>query len=348
MTCRPRTAQDAETATFLRLVQGYFQQYLAAQRGVSPHTIAAYRDGLKLYLCFVSSRTGHPVTRLTLNDLTAEIVLAFLDDLETVRQNHIVTRNGRLAALRTFFHYLVTQDPTRAAQYQAVLAIPLKVAPARPTMPYLERAEVQAIFDAINRREAQGRRDYVLLHLLYNTGARVQELASATVEHLRLTSPPLLTVTGKGRKMRQIPLWDDTATLVTTHLTDRGVLLTPTAPIVASREGTALTRFGIYKIIQRRVDHARVHCPSLADKRVSPHTFRHTTAMHLLQAGVDLVVVKHWLGHVHLETTHAYIEIDLAMKQQALAAHRPDDLLPTLPDVMTQHADVLHWLESLA
>ncbi len=327
-------------------VQRFFCDYLAAQRGVSPHTAHAYRDALKLYFAFVARHTGHQVAALTLDDIRADLVLAFLGDLEAGRQNATATRNHRLAALRGFARFLATTDLARGAHYTAILAIMRKQTPHHP-ITYLERTEVAALLDAVPRRPPAGRRDYTLLQVLYNTGARVQELCDLRVGDVRLGAPPVISLTGKGRKTRHVPLWPETATLLRAYLTDRGVLSDPTAPLFVNVRGAPLTRHGVAHLLARCVASATTHCPSLASKRLSPHTMRHTTAMHLLQSGVDLSVIQAWLGHSRLETTHGYVEIDLDMKRRALALCAPPDNVGALDAVFVRHPDILAWLTSL-
>jgi integrase/recombinase XerD len=337
----------SDSKPLLPLVQAFFQDYLAGQRGLSSNTILAYRDALKQFLAFLASSSGKPAARLRPNDLQAERVLAFLDEIEQQRQNCTATRNLRLAALRTFFQYLISEDTIRSGQYQKIVAIPLKRNP-RPVMGYLEASEVQAILNSINRDESSGRRDYALFSFLYNTGARVQEVVGVTVGAVRFKDPPIVTLTGKGSKTRIVPLWQTTATMLLNHLRERGTDKQPGAHLFVNSRGQPLTRFGVRHILRTRLAAPIASCTSLVDKRVSPHTFRHATAMHLLQSGVDLTVIQRWLGHVQLATTHTYVEIDLEMKRKALAAGRPpDDLEAGLQRVLEKNQDVISWLESL-
>ena len=331
----------------LPLVQAFFQEHLAAQRGLSPNTILAYRDALKLFLSFLAASIGKQATRLHLDDLQADRVLAFLDDTEQNRKNCTATRNHRLAALRTFFQYLIAEDTIRSGQYQKIVAIPLKRAP-RGVMGYLEAAEIQAIRNAIDRSNPSGRRDYALFSFLYNTGARVQEVVDVTVSAIRFNPPPIVTITGKGSKTRIVPLWLSTAKILGEHLKERGVDKQPDARLFVNARGEPLTRFGVRHILRKHLVTASSICASIAGKRTSPHTYRHSTAMHLLQSGVDLTVIQRWLGHVQLATTHAYVEIDLEMKRKALAACTPPDE-PTggLQKVIDANRDVIRWLGSL-
>lgn len=330
----------------MRHVQSFFQDYLTVHRGLSQNTVLSYRDALKLFLEFVATHTKRSSARLAFKDLDAKTVLLFLAQIEQTRNNSAITRNLRLAALRTFFTYLISQDPLHAGEYSRIVAIPLKRAPRR-AMGYLEVTEVQAIFKAIDRTKPSGERDYVLLSLLYNTGARVQELCDLSVASLRLGSPAVVTIVGKGQKTRYIPLWKETAELLRQYVAARGLENLPQHKLFVNARGVPLGRFGIRHILQTRVRATAVRCPSLADRKVGPHTFRHTTAMHLLQAGVDLSVIKSWLGHVSLSTTHAYVEIDLDMKRKALASCRPQGKPQALKPFLDRNRDVIRWLESI-
>jgi len=271
----------------MHYVQNFFQDYLQAHRGLSSNTILAYRDAIKLFLAFLSKHTQSHITKLTLDDLSSENVLAFLIHIEKTRQCTITTRNLRLSALRTLFGYLITQDTVRAGQYQRVVSIPIKQS-SHQVMEYLEVNEVKAVIDCIDRNKAAGRRDYALLNFLYNTGARVQEACDLCIEHVHFEPPQLVTITGKGRKIRQVPLWSETATLLKSYIAERRPSSDSLNNIFLNSRGYPLTRFGVRHIIRDRVAAAENNCQSLSKKKVGPHTFRHTTAMHLLQAGVDL------------------------------------------------------------
>jgi len=330
----------------LSYVQYFFQTHLAQDRGLSANTIFAYRDTLRLFLEFVATLKSKPITKLALEDLHADAVLAFLKEIENVRKNSAVTRNLRLAALRTFFSYMITKDTLRVGQYQKVISIPLKKAP-KPLMGYLEVQEVEAVLNAINQDSSCGQRDYALIKFLYNTGARAQEVCDLSVGALQLQAPAWATITDKGRKIRQVPLWTETSILLKTYLKNRAILDQAEAKLFVNSRGEKLTRFGIRHIIQTRIAKAIPQCSSLATKKIGPHTFRHTTAMHLLQAGVDLTVIKSWLGHVCLSTTHAYVEIDLEMKRKALSMCHPIEDSKGLQQILKKNHDVIGWLKSL-
>ena len=328
-------------------MHGFFEQHLLAQRGLSGHTVLAYRDTLKLFLEFVGQRQRKTCAALMLADLTADRVRDFLDHLEHVRKNSVPTRNARLAAIHAFFNYLASLDPRHLAQAQAILAIPFK-RHAHRVVEYLERDEVLKIFAGIDGRTLLGRRDDALLRLLYNTGMRAQELVDLDVNHLRFSRPHTVLIHGKGRKERTCPLWKETLAALKAYLQKRGVRLDDATPLFTNREGNRLTRFGVRYIIAHRVSVAANTCPSLLTRRVTPHTIRHTTAMHLLQSNVDLNMIRSWLGHASIETTNGYVEIDLEMKRKTLRS--AEKLIPAKPNRKCSWRDddkLLSWLAKL-
>jgi site-specific recombinase XerD len=300
---------------FPALLQDFFHQRLIAQRGASAQTIASYRDAFELFLRYAERRTGRPPSALTLEDLDAPMVLAFLDHLETERGDSPRTRNARLTAIRSFIRYASVRDPTSLPVAQRVLAIPTKRFD-RPVLGFLSREEVQALLDAPDRTRWSGQRDAVLFAVLYNTGARVSEITGLRIADVLLDRASALHLHGKGRKERVVPLWKSTAAQLRAWLphVDRS----PHAPVFPNRAGELLSRSGVEHRLRVALTKASERCASLATRRISPHTLRHTTAMHLLQSGVDLTVIALWLGHENTATTHIYIEADLAMKKAAL------------------------------
>ena len=326
-----------------RLVTGFFVRHLAAERNVSPHTEAAYRDALKLLLQFTCGAAHRSIETLRFEDLTADVVGQFLDHLETARHNTGRTRNARLAAIHSFMRYVLSREPSLAVACQRVLAIPIKKT-TRPILGYLTEAELAHLLAQIDRSTAEGERDYLLLALLYDTGARVQELLDLTPGDCRLVSPPYVRIRGKGRRERLCPLLPQTARLVTEFLLQTGRTLDDQQPLVRNRRGEKLTRHGARYLLMKYLRRASTSMPTLQRKGISPHTMRHTKGMHLLQAGVPLITIKDFLGHVDVKSTEVYVQIDLTMKRDALslvgsparrAARRP------LPK------DLLYWLESL-
>ncbi len=328
-------------------VKGFFEQHLVSQRGLSSHTILAYRDTMKLFLNFAVQHCRKPCTDLMVDDLNANLVRAFLDHLERIRNNSVRTRNCRLAAIHAFFRYLSTRDPRFIALCQSILSVPFK-RQARFVFEYLEQDEVLHIFRYIDLQTFQGRRDDALLRLLYNTGMRAQELVDLDVNHVRFSRPYYVRIHGKAHKERTCPIWLETVNALKTYLENRSVRFTEKAPLFVNAKGQRLSRFGLRYIIGRRVAEAAKTCPSLLTRKITPHTFRHTTAMHLLQSGVDLNMIRSWLGHASIETTHEYVEIDLEMKRKTLQS--AENLLPKTGKQgpsWKRDPNVLEWLSNL-
>lgn len=326
----------------------FFRDFLVSERNLSPHTIASYRDALKLFLQFVRDQTGKPCTALRIEDVDGVLVRKFLAFLEEGRGNSIRSRNHRLAVLRSFFEYVVCTEPRHAAICQAVAAIPLKKCSQAP-VGYLERQEIEAIFKAVDRTTPEGTRDHALLLFLYNTGARVHEAASLHISSLTLTKPYRASLLGKGRKWRICPLWVATGETLRDLLANRAIQ-SENDYVFLNRFGRALSRHGILDVVKKYVKKAEAECPSLSKKRISPHTVRHTTAMHLLQSGVELNAIRSWLGHASLETTHQYAQIDLEMKTRAM--ERCEALFSKTGDLSRTptwkaNPDIIAWLESL-
>jgi site-specific recombinase XerD len=300
---------------FSTLLQSFFCQRLIAQRNASPQTVASYRDTFRLLLRFLNQHLHKTPAQILLADLEASVILRFLDYLEQERANSVRSRNNRLAAIRSFLRYVSFQDPTCLPLVQRVLAIPMKRF-ERPLLDYLSREERQAILHAPDPSTWSGHRDQVLLATLYNTGARVSEVIKLRADNFDLDQNRSLTIEGKGRKQRAVPLWKSTAKQIAKWL--KRLDHTPEIPLFPNRSGKPLTRAGVEYRLHLAVKEAIKRCPSLQGKRVSPHTLRHTTAMHLLQSGVDITVIALWLGHESPSTTHLYVEADLAMKERAL------------------------------
>lgn len=326
------------------LLQRFFRVHLVAQRNLSPHTLRAYRDTMVLLLRFAAARAGVGVSALDLDQLGRDGLLAFLDHLELTRKNSVRTRNARLAALHSFFRFVAAEEPACAALARQVLGIPFKRG-AYPTPTCLDRPEIECLLAAPDRTRPAGRRDAALLWFLYNTGARAQEAVDARIPAVRFAAPSQVRLCGKGRKERLCPLWSQSVTLLRAMLRDRGVTEGTDEPLFLSAARRPLTRFGLRHIVRECVARAATPCPSLATKRISPHTLRHTTALHLLQSGVELNVVRSWLGHASIETTHAYVEINMEMKRAALDAASPSR--PRIRRPRWQQPDVLRWLEAL-
>ncbi|MCP4390061.1 MAG: site-specific integrase [Gammaproteobacteria bacterium] len=330
-----------------RFVHSFFSDYLAAQKGLSANTIVSYRDSLKLLLQFVSQQLTQPVDKLTLEHFDATLVVAFLNDLETTRGNTAQTRNNRLAAVRAFFHYVAAQEPTLLQRCQRICDIPLKRTEHK-TIEYLEDQELRALLDSVDSTSRNALRDDALLLFLYNTGARVQEVVDLTLDALRLEAPLQVNLIGKGNKERVCPLWPETVAALESYLHHRQVPVSEQAVVFLNAKGEPLTRFGIRYIVRKYTRRATEKCPSLKDKKVSPHSIRHTTAMHLLQSGNDITVVKAWLGHADVNTTHGYVEIDMNMKRKALEACQAPQDKSAKRRAGWPTPSILQWLDELS
>ncbi|MFK4259338.1 tyrosine-type recombinase/integrase [Agrobacterium tumefaciens] len=309
------------TPSFPTLLQRFFVDHLRQQRAVSPCTVAAYRDTFKLLLAFAEKRIGKSPTNLTLPDLNADLILGFLDHLERDRANSVRSRNARLSAIRVFLKYAANEDLTALAVIERSLAVPQK-RHDKAVLGYLTRPEVEAIINAPDPKTWAGRRDRALFAFLYNTGARVSEAINLQVGSVILETAPVVRLHGKGRKRRSVPLWNETARTLKRWMQDlhnRGA----DAYLFPNSSGGRLSRSSVRQRLDHAVDAAGRDVPSVKAKAISPHTFRHTTAMHLLQSGVDLTVIALWLGHEDTSTTHIYMEADLAMKEQALCRLQP-------------------------
>jgi integrase/recombinase XerD len=300
--------ENLTAPTFPTLLQRYFADHLTRHRAASPRTIAAYRDTFRLLLLFVEQYLAKPPVSVTLTDLDATLVLAFLDHLERDRGNSSRSRNAR-------------HDISALPVIQRALAVPMKRCD-KPLLGFLSRDEMRAILDAPDTATWTGRRDQALLTVLYNTGARVSEVAELRMSDLVLDGSACVHIRGKGRKQRAVPLWRSTATLLRAWKRELGDVA-HTAPIFPNRNGTTMTRSNITQRLALSVKIAARQTAQLLNRPISPHTIRHTTAMHLLQSGVDIAVIALWLGHESTTTTHMYIEADLSMKERALQRLSP-------------------------
>jgi integrase/recombinase XerD len=327
------------------LVYQFFEHHLKAEKGLSQATIGSYRDGIRLYLLFLAKTANRPISKLALSDLSADSVRAFLAHLEAERGNNIRSRNHRLAMLHTFFAYAGGQAPELLREAERVAAVPRKRTQP-PATRYLERDEVEELFAKMPGEGRLAIRDRALLLFLYNTGARAAEVVGLTRGQLALAPPARVNLHGKGDKWRTCPLWPETARMLKDLLQQRPA--TPaTGPVFWSGAGRPLTRFGLYKLVRRHTG----HFPAEQNQRpVSPHIFRHTTAVHLLESGVDVNVIRGWLGHVSLDTTNRYAEINIRMKREALDACQPpstSSVGPPRRPVWQSEPKLLEWLAAL-
>jgi site-specific recombinase XerD len=295
-------------------IRRFLLEHLVAERNLARNTQVSYRDTLSLLIPFATSKIGKPVDRLTIEHITPEIVRAFLAHLEEVRGCGISTRNQRLAAIHALARFIAMHSPEHVAWHTSIRTVPFKRG-NKASIQYLDKPEMNALLDAPDRRSSQGLRDYAILLFLYNSGARADEVARITVADLDLGTSPAVKILGKGCKTRLCPLWALTADTLASLTSGR----MPGEKVFLNRRKQPITRFGIYAVVRRYAIRAGKRMPALLAKRVSPHTIRHATAVHLLRAGVDINTIRAWLGHVSLETTNIYAEVDLEMKAKALA-----------------------------
>ena len=305
---------------FPELLEGFFTRRLLAERQASPNTIASYRDTFRLLLGFAQAKLNKQPSTLRLEELDAPFIAAFLQALESERGNSVRTRNTRLAAIHSFFRYAALEEPEHSALIDRVLAIPTKRYERKP-VDFLTRAEIDSLLAAPDLSTWGGRRDRALLLLAVQSGLRVSELVALTSEDVVLGSSAHVHCLGKGRKQRCTPLRRQTATILRDWLRENGAQ--PTDPLFPNARGAPLSRDGVEYLLRKQVTVASQQCPSLANKRISPHVLRHSAAMDLLQHGVDRSIIALWLGHESLETTQVYLHADLAMKEKALAKTAP-------------------------
>jgi len=332
------------TTTFATLITNFFMVHLAKERNVSPHTVLAYRDAFKMLLTFAARFHHRTVDHLSLEDLSVKVILEFLNHLEKERGNGVSTRNARLTAIHSFFRYVLSCEPALASFCQRILSIPYKKT-TRRILGYLTEEELESLLGHINRSAVRGERDYVLLALLYDTGARIQELLNLTPSAFRLETPAFVRVTGKGRKDRLCPLLPQTARVVSRFLAEQGYSPEDNGPCFLNRYGRQLSRHGARYVMKKYLALAKHELPPLGRPGISPHTLRHAKAMHLLQAGLPPLAIKDILGHATLKSTEIYVETNLEMRRKAL--ERVGTPSRTKKKGKPLSRDLLKWLESL-
>jgi len=335
--------KTSKTNKLSQALHDFFVEHLPRLRGMSPNTIHSYRDCLVLLLRFAANKQRCAITKLEIENFDAKLVINFLQMLEDERGNKPATRNIRLAAIHVFFRYFASNNPEQIAHCQRIIAIPFKRSSHR-IVEYLEYNEIQAVLTTVDQTSRDGRRDYALLVTMFNTGARVQEILDLKVCDLQLFKPYHAHLIGKGRKERLCPLWSQTAKLLENLLKTRTNC--HDEHIFLNHNNRPLTRFGVRYLLAKYCDLAKKTTPSLVKKRLHPHSMRHSTAIHLLKAGVDIVTISHWLGHTSINTTNRYTNIDLDIKREAInkitLETKSKSKIPWQSD-----ASILKWLESL-
>jgi integrase/recombinase XerD len=327
------------------MLRGFFVDYLPRQRALSPHTLCSYRDSIKLLLQFFAGKNGN-ATNLTIEHLTVARITAFLQHLETARHNCTCTRNVRLSAVHSFFRYLGGERPEHLAQAQRILSIPFKRTSTREIQ-NLDLDEILALLAAVDPKTRSGPRDLALLSLMFNTGARVSEIVALQTDDLQMASAPSVVLHGKGRKERICPLWPETVHLLERMLEERGIKPGESAALFLNHRGIQLTRFGVRLILRKYFHKAAKSQPTLKDKRLHPHSVRHSTAVHLLRSGVDLSTIAHWLGHASVNTTNKYLAVDLEAKREAIGKAKPQIKGIRRSRKWRHDHDLITWLETL-
>jgi site-specific recombinase XerD len=331
-------------------VARFFEEYLPGQRGMSVHTIRSYRDAVVLLLQFIARDARRGVEQLRIVDLTAERIAQFLNFLETARHNGIATRNARLGAIHVFARFLAAERPEHLGSLQRVINLPFKRGARDSPIEYLEGGEMDAMLKSIDRIRPAGQRDYALFALMFNTGARVQEVLNLRRRDIRLEAPAQVRLLGKGNKVRLCPLWPATAQLLRDMIDRRQPTDTDPADalLFTNARGQQLTRFGVRYLLRKHVAAASNRVPTLRDKRIHPHSLRHGTAIALLKSGVDFATISQWLGHASLNTTMRYARADIDVKRQALSQVFPDALAPPRGGrLIVNGAELIPWLRRL-
>jgi integrase/recombinase XerD len=327
----------------------FFETHLPAQRGLSRHTIRSYRDAIVMLLQFIAGRRGCGIEALDLADLDAAVVEDFLRHLEVERHNGIATRNVRLAAIHTLARFLAGRHADRLGTWQAIFALPFKRGAQQRPVEHLAAEGVKALLDAVDRDTASGERDFALLALMFNTGARVQEVLDLRLQDVRLDPPQQVRLKGKGNKVRVCPIWPRTAQLLGDLVRHRSTdhADPALAPLFVNQRGEPLSRFGVRYVLRKYALRSGV-TTAVSQTLPHPHTLRHTTAVHLLKAGVDFATISQWLGHASLNTTMRYARSDLDLKRQALSQVFPDILAPNAKaHVLFDPGGLRHWLRRL-
>lgn len=325
---------------FTKALTSYFSTYLPETCGVSPNTCNSYRDAFKLLLLYFQEEKGVPANSIELRMLNRNLASDFLDWLEVQRKVSVTTRNQRLAAIKAFAHYVQYRNPEYLENCTDIIAMRPKKH-EKPVIPFLTEEELKALLAQPDPSARHGLRDLTLLSLLYDSGARVQEITDLKLKDIRLTNPAMVTLTGKGRKARQVPLMKETCKLLDAYIRNFNLNSEPlTSPLFFNQKGQALSRYGITYILKKYVSQAELDSDT---RKISPHVLRHTKAMHLLRAGVNMIYIRDFLGHVDISTTEVYARIDAEMKRKVFEEKVPN-FTPNTTMPWEEDKDLLQWL----
>lgn len=325
---------------FTKALTSYFSTYLPETCGVSPNTCNSYRDAFKLLLLYFQEEKGVPANSIELRMLNRNLASDFLDWLEVQRKVSVTTRNQRLAAMKAFAHYVQYRNPEYLENCTDIIAMRPKKH-EKPVIPFLTEEELKALLAQPDPSTRHGLRDLTLLSLLYDSGARVQEITDLKLKDIRLTNPAMVSLTGKGRKARQVPLMKETCKLLDAYIRNFNLNSEPlTSPLFFNQKGQALSRYGITYILKKYVSQAELDSDT---RKISPHVLRHTKAMHLLRAGVNMIYIRDFLGHVDISTTEVYARIDAEMKRKVFEEKVPN-FTPNTTMPWEEDKDLLQWL----
>ena len=325
---------------FTKALTSYFSTYLPETCGISPNTCNSYRDAFKLLLLYFQEEKGVPANSIELRMLNRNLASDFLDWLEVQRKVSVTTRNQRLAAMKAFAHYVQYRNPEYLENCTDIIAMRPKKH-EKPVIPFLTEEELKALLAQPDPSTRHGLRDLTLLSLLYDSGARVQEITDLKLKDIRLTNPAMVTLTGKGRKARQVPLMKETCKLLDAYIRNFNLNSeTLTSPLFFNQKGQALSRYGITYILKKYVSQAELDSDT---RKISPHVLRHTKAMHLLRAGVNMIYIRDFLGHVDISTTEVYARIDAEMKRKVFEEKVPN-FTPNTSMPWEEDKDLLQWL----
>lgn len=325
---------------FTKALTSYFSTYLPETCGVSPNTCNSYRDAFKLLLLYFQEEKGVPANSIELRMLNRNLASDFLDWLEVQRKVSVTTRNQRLAAMKAFAHYVQYRNPEYLENCTDIIAMRPKKH-EKPVIPFLTEEELKALLAQPDPSARHGLRDLTLLSLLYDSGARVQEITDLKLKDIRLTNPAMVTLTGKGRKARQVPLMKETCKLLDAYIRNFNLNSEPlTSPLFFNQKGQALSRYGITYILKKYVSQAELDSDT---RKISPHVLRHTKAMHLLRAGVNMIYIRDFLGHVDISTTEVYARLDAEMKRKVFEEKVPN-FTPNTTMPWEEDKDLLQWL----
>jgi integrase/recombinase XerD len=323
----------------------YLMHYLPLEKGSSQNTVLSYRDTIKLLLCFAADKLHSPLDALSVEELNMELILAFLDYLESERDCTASTRNQRLAALRSLFKYIGRQTPELLLQVHQICSISMK-ATEEKTIEYLTTEELRALTGSIDQNTPLGLRNYALILLLFNTGARVSEIINLKLEDIVLTGSPKINIMGKGKKPRACVLWGDTVHALRALLEVRSPRNPADTHVFLNAVGDPLSRFGVGYILKKYAILGKVQCPSMARKNITPHVMRHSTAMQLLIIGIEVAMIALWLGHAKIDTTNRYVECNMEMKRSIIEQIDVPTAKRTRPK--WHKPETLEWLDSLS